>query len=434
MKPVSFDTSKPIFAGCMLILFGVIGFVGWAFTAQLDSASIASGKIVVESQRKKVQHLQGGWVKAIYVREGQQVNKGDVLLELSNSKAESDYSRLSIKHYTLMTQKAQLNAELDNQFTEVVWPESTGDWALSPTEANSILNTQIIKHQQSMMKEQLRQSYYEQKKQLLVEQLQGNRLQVTAVNTQLGLINEEITMTEGLAKKGYVSKTKMLELKRHRATVQAKLAELNAETELASQKISSLEYDFKTETADNRSMLVAQQENVERELRDTEKALIAASEVRDRITIRSEHDGTVVGMNVHSIGGVVNAGDVIMEIVPDSDDLIIEAVLKPEDIDVVHQGLEAKVRLSAYNARKTPPVNGEVIYVAADKIEPKNSQEQTGYLIKVRLNDEQIASMQDIELYPGMPTEVFVLLESRTLWDYLTAPLMSSYYRALKEV
>ena len=105
MKPVSFDTSKPIFAGCMLILFGVIGFVVWAFTAQLNSASIANGKIVVESQRKKVQHLQGGWVKAIYVREGQQVNKGDVLLELSNSKAESDYSRLSIKHYTLITQK-----------------------------------------------------------------------------------------------------------------------------------------------------------------------------------------------------------------------------------------------------------------------------------------------------------------------------------------
>ena len=218
-----------------------------------------------------------------------------------------------------------MNAELDNQFTEVVWPESDGPWALSPTEANSILNTQIIKHQQSMMKEQLRQSYYEQKKQLLMEQLQGNRLQVTAVKTQLGLINEEIVMTEGLAKKGYVSKTKMLELKRHRATVEAKLAELNAETELAAQKISSLEYDFKTETADNRSMLVAQQENVGRELRDTEKALIAASEVRDRITIRSEHDGTVVGMNIHSIGGVVNAGDVIMEIVPDSDDLIVEA-------------------------------------------------------------------------------------------------------------
>ncbi|MGF1682946.1 HlyD family type I secretion periplasmic adaptor subunit [Photobacterium minamisatsumaniensis] len=434
MKSVSFDTNKPIIAGCLLILFGVVGFFVWSMTAKLNAASIASGTIVVESQRKKVQHLQGGWVKAIYVTEGQKVNKGDVLLELANSKAEADFSRLSIKYYTLLTQRAEIKAELDSSQAAVDWPKSVGHWALAPAEANSILNTQIIKHQQSLMREQLRNSYYQQKRQLLVEQLQGNRLQVTAVKTQFELINEEIDMTKGLATKGYVSKTKMLELKRHRATVQAKLAELNSETELAAQKISSLEYDYKTETAEMRSGLMGEQENVGRELRDTEKALIAASEVRDRITIRSEHEGTVVGMNVHSIGGVVNSGDVIMEIVPDSDDLIIEAVLKSEDIDVVHQGLAAKVRLSAYNARKTPPVNGEVIYVAADKIEPKNAQEQSGYLIKVRLNAEQIASMEDIELYPGMPTEVFVLLESRTLWDYLTAPLMSSYYRAFKEV
>ncbi|WP_051902312.1 biotin/lipoyl-binding protein, partial [Photobacterium sanctipauli] len=294
MKPVSFDTNKPILYGCLLILFGVVGFIVWSFTAKLNAASIASGTIVVESQRKKVQHLQGGWVKAIYVTEGQKVSKGDVLLELANSKAEADFSRLSIKYYTLKTQQAELQAEIDNHNT-VEWPESTGRWALMPTEANSILNTQIIKHQQFLMQEQLRNSYYQQKRQLLVEQLQGNRLQVTAVKTQLGLINEEITMTKGLAEKGYVSKTKMLELKRHRATVEAKLAELNAGTELAAQKISSLEYDYKTETAEIRSGLMAEQESVGRELRDTEKALIAASEVRDRITIRSEHDGTVVG-------------------------------------------------------------------------------------------------------------------------------------------
>ncbi|QUM76996.1 HlyD family type I secretion periplasmic adaptor subunit [Moritella sp. 24] len=432
MKQVNFNTNRPIIIGCLIILLGLGGFVFWSVTAKLSAASIANGTIVVESQRKKVQHLQGGWVKAIYVTEGQSVKKGDVLVELENSKAQADFSRLSIKYFTLLTKRAEIEADLENK-EMVNWPNRLEVGAISDSDSDSILRTQIIKHQQNTLKNKLREGYHKQKEQLLKEQLQGNRYQVTAIKTQYELINEEIEMTRGLAEKGFVSKTKMLELKRKRATVEARLAELKADTELASQKISSLKYDYKTETADLKSSLVGELESVGRELRDTEKALIAAREVRDRITIRSKHNGTVVGMNVHTIGGVVNAGDVIMEIVPESDELIVEAMINAKDIDVVRQGLTAKVRLSAYNVRKTPPVQGEVIYVAADKI-AEDSSKEGGYLIKVRLDDKQLESMDDIKLYPGMPTEVFVILESRTLWDYLTAPLLNTYYRAFKEV
>lgn len=432
MKPVSFNTNRPILIGCLIIMLGIGGFLYWSITAKLSAASIANGTIVVESQRKKVQHLQGGWVKAIYVTEGQVVQKGDVLVELENSKAQSDFSRLSIKHFTLLTKRAEIEADLNNK-EDVNWPSQSESGVISDSDSDSIVRTQTIKHEQKVLKNKLREGYHKQKEQLLKEQLQGNRYQVKAIKTQLSLINEEIDMTKGLAEKGFVSKTKMLELKRKRATVEARLAELKADTELASQKITSLKYDYRTETAELKSSLVSELEGVSRELRDTEKALIAAREVRDRITIKSKHTGTVVGMNVHTIGGVVNAGDVIMEIVPESDELIVEAMINAKDIDVVRQGLAAKVRLSAYNVRKTPPVQGEVIYVAADKIEDKSSKE-AGYLIKVRLDEKQLRHMDDITLYPGMPTEVFVILESRTLWDYLTAPLLSTYYRAFKEV
>lgn len=431
MKQVNFNTNRPIIIGCLIIIFGLGGFLFWSVTAELSAASIANGTIIVESQRKKVQHLQGGWVKEIYVTEGQSVKKGEVLLELENSKTQADFSRLSIKHFTLLTKKAEVEAELENK-EEVNWPSQLEVGAISDSDSDNILRTQVIKHQQNRLKNKLREGYHKQKRQLLNEQLQGNRYQVAAIKTQFELINEEINMIQGLAEKGFVSKTKMLELKRKRATIKARLAELKADTELASQKIASLTYEYKTENAELKSALVSDLENVGRELRDTEKALIAAREVKDKITIRSQHDGTVVGMNVHTIGGVVNAGDVIMEIVPDSDELIVEAMINAKDIDVVRQGLAAKVRLSAYNVRKTPPVQGEVIYVAADKMEDKNSKE-TGYLIKVRLDDKQLKSMVDIKLYPGMPTEVFVILESRTLWDYLTAPLFNTYYRAFKE-
>lgn len=431
MDKSEFDTNRLIWVGCIFILLTVGGFILWATTAKLSSASVASGTLVVESQRKKVQHLEGGWVKAIYVSEGQKVEVGDVLIELANSRAESDFRRLILRAVSLQAQHDRLSTELSNR-KNLVWSNLFFD-EIEEGQLANIINSQQLQYQQSVLHEELREGQYQQRKVLLQEQVRGTGFQLRAIQRQLDLANEEIQMTTSLLKKGFVSKTRVLEIKRYHAGIDAQKAELEGESEVLTQQLLSLEQDYKSETIEFKQDLTAQLEQSEKELRDVKQALKSARDVRERVKIRSEHTGTVVGLNVHSVGGVVNAGDVIMEIVPDSDALIVEAVVKPEDIDVVRQGLVAKVRLSAYNIRRTPPVQGEVIYVAADRLQPRTDSSSIGYVVKIKLDPTEIKMLDNIELYPGMPIEVFILLEDKTLWDYLTAPLFSSYYRAFRE-
>lgn len=431
MDKSEFDTNRLIWVGCIFILLTVGGFILWATTAKLSSASVASGTLVVESQRKKVQHLEGGWVKAIYVFEGQKVEVGDVLVELANSRAESDFRRLILRAVSLQAQHDRLSTELSSQ-KDLVWNNLFFD-EMEEGQLANIINSQQLQYQQSVLHEELREGQYQQRKVLLQEQIRGTGFQLSAIQRQLDLANEEIQMTTSLLKKGFVSKTRVLEIKRYHAGIDAQKAELEGESEVLAQQLLSLEQDYKSENIEFKQGLTAQLEQSEKELRDVKQALKSARDVRERVKIRSEHTGTVVGLNIHSVGGVVNAGDVIMEIVPDSDALIVEAVVKPEDIDVVRQGLAAKVRLSAYNIRRTPPVQGEVIYVAADRLQPRTDNNPTGYVVKIKLDPNEIKMLDNIELYPGMPTEVFILLEDKTLWDYLTAPLFSSYYRAFRE-
>lgn len=426
-----FGTKRIIIFGCLFILLTVGGFIFWTVTVKLSSASIAPGTLVVESQRKKVQHLQGGWVKAIYVEEGQHVEAGDVLLELANSKVESDYRRLQLRATSLLAQHQRLQGELSHA-KQVDWSDIQVV-GIEPKELENILDSQKLQFQQSLLRTELRDGQYQQRKMLLEEQLRGSNFQYKAISRQLDLVNQEIQMASGLVEKGFVSKARMLELQRYQAGVEAEAAELKAREEVLLRQLTSLEQDFRTENAEFEQKLASELVQIDKELRDVQQSLNAVTDVRSRIKIKSEHTGTVVGMNVYSIGGVVNAGDVILEIVPDSDELIVEALVKPEDIDVVHDGLEAKVRLSAYNIRRIPPVKGEVIYVAADRIIPLNPNQPTGYLVKIRLNSDEISSLKEIDLYPGMPTEVFILLESQTLWEYFTAPLFNSYYRAFRE-
>ena len=432
-----FDTKSVIRKGIILSLVTTVGFVWWAVSVDLSAASIARGVLVVESKRKQVQHLEGGWVKQVYVKEGQSVQAGDVLLELSNSRAEADFQRLILKSISLDYQKRRLQALLDDS-RQVDWRFVDDgieiDTADKTQVVANVISSEQLQYQQAILKLELTEGQYLQKKALLDEQVRGGQFQKRAVERQLSLLKEEIDMTQGLVKKGYVSKTRMLELKRAAARVDAELAEVSAETEVNHRQLATLEQNHQSTLLELKQTYSSQLAQVQKESRDISEALKAATDVKSRVTIRSEHNGTVVGLNVASVGGIVNPGDVLMEIVPETDELIIEALIPAQDIDVVRVGLQAKVRLSAYNVRKTPPVDGEVTYVAADRLSDDSNEQQTGYRVKVKLAKDALVGLDNIELYPGMQTEVFIVLEKRTLWDYLTAPLTVSYYRAMREV
>jgi len=425
-----FNTARIISLCSLFILLTVGGFLYWATTAQLSSASIANGSLIVESQRKKIQHLQGGWVKAIYVKEGQEVQKGDLLLELANTKADADYYRLMLRSISLKANIERLQAELTEE-TTITWSTVFHD-EVNSADVINILNNQTLQFQQALLRNDLRTSQYLQNKEQLTEQIRGSRSQLKSIGRQLKLVNKEITMMDGLLKKGYVSQTKMFEVQRHQASIESQREELKTRINVSTRQLTSLKQDFEAKNIELKQSLSSQSTQLEKEWLDTHQALKTALDVRSRIKLKSEHAGTIVGLNVHSVGGVVNPGDVLMEIVPNNEELIVQALIKPEDIDVVRQGQVAQVRLSAYNIRKTPPISGKVIYVAADRLK-QQGKEESGYLVKIQLAKEEIRKLKNVELYPGMPTDVLILLENRTLWDYLTAPLFNSYYKAFRE-
>ena len=266
------------------------------------------------------------------------------------------------------------------------------------------------------------------------EKIKGSGFQKRAIESQRDLLKQEIEMTKILVNKGYVAKTRMLELKRHHARIEAELAEVKVIIDVAKRELETLHQTYLSQSLDLKREYVQTLKMVNEELTDIVELMAIAEDVKSHIQIKSEFTGRVVGLNISSVGGVVQPGQVLMEIVPVSDELIVEAVIPPKDIDVVRLGQRARVRLTAYNSRTTPPVVGEVIHVSADRVKSTNNDSQhQGYLVKVRFDKESLSLIKGVELYPGMLTEVLILVEERTLWDYLVGPLINSMSRAMRE-
>ncbi|CAH0533517.1 Type I secretion system membrane fusion protein PrsE [Vibrio stylophorae] len=423
------NTQRIIVLGLCLLFLGVGGFLVWSMTAKLESASIASGQLVVESERKKIQHLAGGWVKAIHVKEGQRVEPGDLLIELSDAHAEANYQQVYQRVVSLEASQIRLKAQLKNQ-------EALDFSALQTIQMSAVQN--IYQHQrllfeQARLQQQMEQSQYEQQGRLLAQQEQGTVFQLRAVARQLSLIAQEIQMTKQLLEKGYVAKTKLLELQRHHASVRAHQAELQAQKSVLKEQIVALKQAYEAQQLAKRSQYTQELALNSEALRDAKQALHAVTDVRKRVEIRSEHQGVVVGLSVHSVGGVVRPGQVLMELVPVNDNLVVEVTLSPQDIDLVRVGMPARIRLSAYNVRTTPAFAGTVIHVDADRLNQSRESSQSGYQVRIAFEQAELERFNSIELYPGMPAEVYVLHESRTMMDYLLAPLQRGYYRAFRE-
>ncbi|WP_162046288.1 HlyD family type I secretion periplasmic adaptor subunit [Vibrio taketomensis] len=432
----TFSTKRLIIIGSLVMVLTVGGFLTWSMTMALSSASVAQGSLVVESKRKQIQHLQGGWVKQVFVQEGQQVEIGQPLIELSDTKAEADYRRFLYRSYSLLAQQARLMALAEEQ-KQINWPQrlTESDESLI---IEALLRSENVQFEQALLRQQLLESQYQQRMSLYQEKIKGNQFQKRAVTTQRDLVQQEVTMTQGLVDKGYVSKTRMLELLRHKARVDAELAEISLTIDVTSQELESLHQSHQNQLLELKREYSSQLKAVNDELRDVQQLITTALDIRERVLIRSEFAGKVVGMNIASIGGVIKPGQILMEIVPDSDELIVEAVVSPKDIDVVRPGLNARVRLTAYSARNTPPVEGEVLHVSADRVVQGGDEQSTqGYLVKIRFDADAINNLVEnhgVELYPGMLTEVLILGEERTLWDYLVSPIVSGVSKAMREV
>jgi len=412
----------------ILIAFG--GFGTWAAVAPLASAVIAPGFVKVDSNRKKVQHLEGGTVKALHVRDGDRVKQGEVLLRLDETRAKASAAILQARYDTARAVEARLLAE--REWAEVIaWPEDLRQRRAEP-EAEAVLSGQQSLFHARRSALQGETEILHNRIAQLSDDIKGIKAQQRAKDRQLTLIREEEAMFEALLKKGQTDKLRYLALQREVARLEGErgehissIARTNNEIGETRLQIIQLERDFK-ERVETDLQAVAE------ELIDLQERVIAANHTLDHIEIRAPATGTVVGLAVHTVGGVITPGETVLEIVPLNDQLIVEAQVQPNDIDDLTVGQSADVNFTGFKQRSAPVLVGEVIYRSADRLVNDRTGEPF-YLVHVGVPDEQLARLGDRRLQPGMPADVMIKTGERTALQYLFQPVLDNLEHAWRE-
>lgn len=414
--------------GMIALFLGTFGI--WAIFSPLEGASIAPGVVTVDSQRKTVQHLEGGIIDKILVTEGAKVDKGQPLIFLDKTQAQAQLEQLLTRQRNALARESRLIAERDN-LDAIAFPEELEVVRESPKVGELLTNQERIftarkefyASQQEIIHKQLAQSNAE---------LTGQKQRIGIEKRRLAIIGEEIAGNRQLAEKGYVSKTQLLRLEREETQIQSTISQLQANASRLEQNV-----------AENRAQLKEQQleriKEIVEELRESREAryeldeqIAAARDVLERTTIKAPLSGTVLNLQVFSEEGVIGPGQALLDLVPNDESLVIEARVDPSDIDQVNAGMKAQIRLTALSMRNVRPIDGELLTVSADRL----VDEQSGlayYLARVKLLDNVADLMNGVELYPGMQAEVMLLTEPRTPIEYLLKPLSESFNRAFRE-
>ena len=419
----------PVTFGLALIFlfFGVFG--AWAALAPLQSAAIAPGVVSVDSSRKTVKHLEGGIVGEILVQEGVAVKAGQVLIRLDELQAGATLDLLRGRLIAATALQARLQAERDGS-AEIAYPQ----WLRQETadKVKEVLSGQTSIFQVRAESLAGQTAILQQRIAQFDEEIQGLQGQIAAEDRQVALITAELKDLRKLVKKGLARRPRMLELERRAAEIQGSRHQNQARLARVRQQIGETELRISELKTQRDNEVVAELREVQSEILDLTERVRAAGDVMDRTEIRAPISGTVVGLQVHTAGGVIAPREALMDIVPSEDSLIVEARVNPIDIDVVRSGLPAQVRFSAFSQRNQLPVEGIVTSVSADSLVDDRSGEAY-YLARIELTGDFRKMLDGAELTPGMQADVIIVTGERTALQYLMKPLVRSFDRALRE-
>ena len=424
-------TRTVVMVGCLVIAGFIGGFSAWSYLAPIESAAIAQGQVVVSGNRRTIQHLEGGIIKKINVKDGSLVNKGEILVQLDDKRSKTELALTKHDSYQLMAIEARLIAERDNR-SNIDFPRRliVGSAQL-PSLHRIMLSQEAILHTNNasfggnikILRKQIVQ---------LKEQIKGVEAQLTANDRQYSLIKGEVRILKGLAAKKLIEQEKLLQLQREEARLMGARGDNIARIAVLKHKISETETKIISDYDSRQKEILAELRKTQQKLTDVLKKEVVAQDIFNRTLIRSPQKGQIVGLNVHTVGGVIKSGEPIMEIVPDENP-IIDARVSPLDIDVVHKGMIAKVQLSAYKTRVAPTLLGEVESVSADALQDPQTG-QLYYSAKIYLSPEQLEKVgSDQPLYPGMPVQAMIIVNKRSFWQYIITPITDSFRRSFRE-
>ena len=424
----------PLICGTVIIatFAGVFGV--WAALAPLAGGAVASGVISPEGSKRTIQHLEGGILAAILVRDGDVVAKGQPLVVFEDVKARSRVQMLNAQRHAHQANLARLAAE-DAGAPAIDFPQ-----ALRAREATDARVAELLASQRQLFRTR-RERLAAEKDMLreridqIAEEIRGLEAQVMSASRQLEIIAEEIEDKAGLVRRNLMPKPELLALRRIEAGILGDRGDFEARIARAKQEISEAELRLVTLAAERAAENAEERDRRLSELAEIEEQLAEGEDVLERTVITAPVAGTVHDLRYKTVGGVVSPSDEIMRIVPAEDELLIEARVSPNDIDVVEAGMTAEVQLSAFSNRTTPRITGVVRSVAADRTVDEGTG-QAFYLARVEVDRAALAERlgDSAELVPGMPAQVLIVATERTLLNYLVKPLMDAFQRSFREV
>ena len=416
--------------GLRVLLVALVLGGGWMALMPLAGAVVVPGNLVVQSNVKTIQHPTGGVVAEVPVHNGSRVNIGDLLLRLDATQAQASLQMVSKQLDESRARMARLIAERDG----LPLPEIPAEMAarLDESAVKNLLASEETQFKARASARYSQKDLLQSRIAQLGEEIAGLDAQVASKGKQLELIAGELTGVQDLYDKRLVPLTRLTTLQRETARIEGErgqlisaIAETKAKVGEAQLQIVKLDQDFRTD-------VVKELGETQGKAAELEQRGVAARDIIDRIELRAPTSGIIHQLAAHTIGGVIRAGDAIMEVVPDSDDLQIEARLQPNDIDQVQVGQKALIRFSAFNQRVTPQLVGLVSYVSADVSHDQQSN-AAYFTVRMTLPDEERRRLAGLQLVSGMPAEVFMQTGSRTMMSYLLKPLTDQFNRAFVE-
>ncbi len=425
---------KSLLAGLWSVLALAGTAIIWGTFAPIDSAAVAKGSVALLSNKKTVQHLEGGIIEDLLVKEGESVIAGQPLIRLSNTAANASRDIVEGQLYLARATEERLESERDKKpaivFDAELLERSTHDEKLA-----KILEDQTQLFISRRAAEEAKLNVFNQRIAQAKEEIEGFKAQKEGAAGQLALLGEEIGTVQKLLDKGYATRPRLLELERNRSELEGSKGQYGAQAAKVQENITETQMDILNQQNEFDAKNAQELRDAQAQVAESEDKLKAAQDVANRTVIKAPVGGIVTGLKFHTTGGVIEPGVAIMDIVPQDDQLIVEAHVKLTDIDVVRPGLPARVVFSTYKTRITPKVPGIVTQVSADKFTDERSMPPSSYyIVRVEVDKHFLQTMKKpVELYPGMPANVLIRTGERSFFSYLFQPILDSMNGAFRE-
>jgi len=421
--------------GCTALVLAVGGFGGWASTTEIAGAVIATGSVVVESNVKKVQHLNGGIVGEILVKEGSVVEADQVLMRLDDTLTRATLGVVQSQLDLYVAREARLMAERDGLPNIPVLQDATAakremaEAAIFGERKLFQSRREGLEGQRAQLRERVAQT---------TEEIRGLVSQQQSKEGEIGYVGEELSSVSDLYAKNLVSLARLKQLQRDQARLQGERGQLIADVARSRAKIAETQLQSLQLDQDFRTDVLKDLRETQAKIAELQERANAASDELRRTELRAPQAGVVYQLQVHTIGGVIGKGETVMQIAPRAEPLIVEAKVTPQDIDQVEIGAPVRIRIDAGNRRTTPDLNGRVTVLSPDlahdqSAPPTGVPSQPYYLARVNVAEADLKSIGDLQLVPGMPVEVYIRTQDRTPLDYLLKPLREQIARTFRE-